>query len=311
MAEETVTGETQEVPIGEANMAEYKKARAEGKEVVEREAAPPAEELEATEGDKGEDGKPKPKTQKSGVQARIDRLVKQQALAEERATAAEKRAAEAEAKLTAPKEGTVQKTEQAPEGEPQRENFQTEAEYVRALTRWEVKQELKAEREAEDRAAAAADAREAVSAYNRKAIEAQAQHDDWNEVFKQDINIPTIVGDAIIHTIKNGPEVAYYLGKHPEICQEMINVGHPLEAVTMAIKISEQLEKEQPEETDEEREDRERIEAEEAEATKVAARRRAPAPIKPVSGGSSRSTIPLDKASFSDYKKLRSQGRVR
>jgi len=39
MAEETATVETQEVPLGEASMAEFKKARAEGKEVVTREVA--------------------------------------------------------------------------------------------------------------------------------------------------------------------------------------------------------------------------------------------------------------------------------
>ncbi len=296
MAEETEV-QTQEVPLEESSMAEYKKARTDGKETATRETI--VEEKTAPE------EKEKPKA-KGGFQARIDRLIKQQASTEERASAAEKRAAELEAKLSG--NGTA-RTEPAVEGEPQRDQFQTDAEYFRALTRWEVKQELKAERESEEKEAVAAQTKEAVSNYNKKAIEAQSRYEDWKETMSQDITIPQIVGDAIIHSLKNGPDVAYFLGKNPEICEEMLSV-HPLEAVAMAVKISESLENEQGQESDEEKAERERIEAEEAAKAAEKPARRAPAPIRPVSGGSSRSTIPLDKASFADYKKLRSQGRV-
>lgn len=293
MAEETQAVETQEIPLDQATQAEFKKARAEGKDVVTREAVPPEE---------NPAGEEKPKV-RGGFQAKIDRLIKQQASTEERAVAAERKAAELEAKLNG---NGAEKKETKADAEPVRENFQTEAEFIRALTRWEVKQEMKAEREAEEKEAQAAAAKEAISSYNKKAIEAQAAHEDWNEVFKQDINIPVIVGDAIVHTIKNGPEVAYFLGKNPEICEEMCAV-HPLEAVAMAVKISEQLEKNSGEEaeTEEEEEPEEKAAAEEEKPV-----RKAPAPIKPVSGGTTRSTIPLGKADFQTYKKLRAQGRV-
>src|SRR5579864_2628418 len=283
MAEE-VEIQTEEVPLDQASMEEFKKARAEGKDVVTREVV-------AAEKPEKEGEEPKPKA-KGGFQARIDRLIKQQAETERQLTEERRQRQELEAKANG---NPVPKTEQKADEEPKREAFDSEAAYLRALTRWEVKQEMKAEREAEEKEAQAAAEKEAITSYNRKAIEAQSRYEDWKEVFSQDINIPTIVGDAVIHTIKNGPDVAYYLGKHPEICEEMLSV-HPLEAVAMAVKISEQLDREEPKETEEE----ETETPKEEEKVAVETKRKPPAPIKPVSGGTTRSTIPLDKTSFAD-----------
>jgi len=297
MAEETATVETKEVPLAESTMAEFKKARNDGKEVATRETITEKEpEKQATE--------EKPKA-KGGFQARIDRLIKQQAETERQLTEERRQREELQAKVSGK---DVPKTEQKADAEPKREDFQTEVEYVRALTSWEVKQNMKAAKEAEEKEATAAANKEAIQSYNKRAIEAQSKYEDWKEVMAQDIAIPTIVGDAIIHTIKNGPDVAYFLGTHPEICEEMVSV-HPLEAVAMAVKISERLEAEAGKETEESEETtEEEPEAKATEEEKPA--RKAPAPIKPVSSGTSRSTIPLAKVDYQTYKKLRAQGRV-
>ena len=86
----------------------------------------------------------------------------------------------------------------------------------------------------------------------------------------------------------------------------------PSRAVAEVWKISEKLAAGESEETAEEKSEREATESEEQEKAIKAAeiRKRPPAPIKPVSTGSSRSTIPIDKTDFQAYKKLRSQGRV-
>ena len=134
MADETVAVETQEVPLAESTMAEFKKARADGKEVATRETVTPKVE-------ESEETKEQKTRVRGGFQAKIDRLIKAQASLEEAKTAAEKKAAELEAKLNG--NGTdVQKVD----GEPKRDDFQTDSEYVKALTRWEVKQEVRAER---------------------------------------------------------------------------------------------------------------------------------------------------------------------
>ncbi len=293
MAEETEI-QTQEVPLEESSMAEYKKARTDGKETATRETI--VEEKTAPE------EKEKPKA-KGGFQARIDRLIKQQASTEERASAAEKRAAELEAKLSG--NGTA-RTEPAVEGEPQRDQFTSDAEYFRALTKWEVKQELKAERENEQKAAFQEQMKEASSAYNQRMIALEEADPEVKELMKQSIIIPKVIEGPMVFEMENGPDVAVFLARNPEICEELMGMK-PSRAVAEVWNISEKL---AAGETEEDEEQRERIEAEEAAKADKESKRKAPAPIRPVSGGSSRSTIPLDKASFADYKKLRSQGRV-
>ena len=300
MADEPVTIETQEVPLGEASMAEYKKAIKDGKETATRETitAKPEEAEEVKE--------QKPKV-KGGFQARIDRLIKQQASTEERAAAAEKKAAELEAKL---KGDGVTKTEQA-DGEPKRDAFQSDAEYLKAFTRWEVKQEMKAEREAEQKAAFEEQIKEARKNYNTRMIALQNENPELKELLAQDISVPPAIEAPILYEMDNGPEVTMFLAQNPEVCQELMEMP-PSRAIAEVWKISEKLAAGKTEETDEEKAEKEAIEAEEQEKAIKAAeiRKRPPAPIKPVSGGSSRSTIPLDKTDYQAYKKLRSQGRV-
>ena len=288
MSEETqVTVETEEIPLAEASMAEFKKARADGKETATRETV--VEEKPPVEA--------KPKI-KGGFQARIDRLIKQTASLEEAKTAAEKRAAEAEAKLNGNGNG---KTAGATD-EPQRDSFQTEAEYVRALTRWEVKQEIKAEREAQERQAVESQIKEARSKYNAKMIAIQAENEEYKELLEQDIKIPSSIEGPITLEMENGPEVAIFLAQNPEICQELLEMTSS-RAIAEVWKISEKLEAAADKEGSEEEE-------EVASAEPEKPTRKAPAPIKPISSGTSRSTIPLDSADFSTYKKLRAQGRV-
>jgi hypothetical protein len=299
MAEETavaIATETTEVPIGEVSMQEFKKARAEGKDTVEREA--PTEEKKA-----GED---KPKA-RGGFQAKIDRLIKQTATLEEQLATERREKEELKAKGGS---AAVTKTEQSADGEPQRENFTTEAEYIRAITRWEVKQELKAEREAEEKKTYEAQVNEARSKYNSRMIALQAENEDYKELMSQDIKIPTVLETPITLEMDNGPEVAIYLAQNPEFCEELLKMT-PSKAIAEAWKISEKLAAGKSDEGETEEEEEEEDEPEEIKV-EVAAKpkAKAPAPIRPVSGGTSRSTVPLGQADFQAYKKLRAQGRV-
>jgi hypothetical protein len=299
--------EVKEIPLDQASMADYKKARAEGKEVIEKQTAV-ADDVEEVVDDKeatAKDGEQEEQKKKGGgFQKRIERLSKSVSTLEEQLAAEKKRSQELEARTNGKVE---EKVAPKADAEPKREDFNTEVEYVKAITRWEVKQELKEQREEEERGAAAARQKESIDNYNKSAIEASSRYDDWKEVMAQDTPLPSIVGDAIVHTIKNGPDVAYYLGKHPEICEEMLNV-HPLEAVAMAVKISEQLASEKGDagdKSDEKAEDDlESKEAKEKPATK------APAPIRPVGNGSNKTSLPLDRLSMREYKKARESGRV-
>lgn len=294
MAEETQVVETQEIPLDQVtDMREYKKAREEGKETVTKEA--PAEKKEES---KSED---KPKA-KGGFQARIDRLVKQAATLEEQL------AVERKARAEESKTKEVPKTEQATTGEPQRDEFQSDMDYYRALTRWEVKQEMKSEKEAEAKEAAAAATKEKYKSYNQRMIALQAENEEYKELMNQDISIPTVLETPLTLEMENGADVVIYLAKNPELCEQMLKMP-PSKAIAEAWKISEKLARgkdEADEETEEKEEEQEEKEAVEEEKPK----KKAPAPIKPISGGASRSTVSLDKSDFQAYKKLRAQGRA-
>lgn len=296
--EQVVAPETTEIPLDQiTDMREYKKARTEGKESVTKVAEPVTEEVK----DEAKEEKPK---HKGGWQARIDRLIKQTAALEEQLATERKEKEELRSKGGP----AVPKTEQVQDGEPVRDNFTDDAAYWRALVRWEAKQELKAEREAEAKHKEQTEKAEADKAYNSKMIELQAKNEEYVELMKQDIKVPTAIEIPVKYEMPNGPEVAIYLAQHPELCEKMVDAP-PSKAIAMAWDVSRKLagEKISLDDAEPEEEAEEVEEPEEKPEPKL--KTKAPAPIKPISGGKTQSTVPLDKTDFATYKKLRAQGR--
>lgn len=287
--------ETTEIPLDQVtDMREFKKARAEGKDSVTVEVEKPAEET------KEEVKEEKPK-HKGGWQARIDRLIKQTSALEQEKADLAKKVADYEAK-------TVTKTEQPKDGEPVRKDFADDAAYWRALVRWEAAQVIETKAKDQMDKQAKEEKTAADRAYNEKMIELQASNEEYVELMKQDIKIPAAIESPIKYEMENGPAVALYLAQHPELCEKMV-AAPPSKAIAMAWDVSRKLagekisldEEEEPEVTEEEPEEEEKPEPK--------LRTKAPAPIRPVSSGKTQSTVPLGKASFQDYKKLRAAGR--
>lgn len=291
--------EVKETPIGEASLQDYKKARAEGRETV------------AASDASAEDKKEEPQKPKStgGFQKKIDRLTKHNFTIEEELSKARQ---ELET-LRSNSNGNGKKSEEAApksDEEPKRESFQSDNEYVRALTRWEVRQELREQAEADARRDVDEREKMLAKSYNERAAEARSRYDDWDKVVTQEVEIPIAVGRAIL-LMNNGPDVAYLLGSDPELRAELLKLD-PIEAVGRAWEISKEMsgkKKEGDEETVDEDQGDEEIEAEEKPVPTTA---KLAAPIKPVGTGSTRSTVPLDKIkNFQDYKKARAAGRTR
>src|SRR5437879_5678883 len=142
--------EVKEIELGTVqSMADYNKARDEGKSVIEIpiKAAEEIEEKPAeTTEEKQEVTDDKPKG-KGGFQKRIDKLIRENAEARERAEKAELRAKELEAKG-----GKAEPEKVAPKADarPVEDDFKTMGEYIEALTDWKLQQTLKAQSEAEE-----------------------------------------------------------------------------------------------------------------------------------------------------------------
>ena len=168
------------------------------------------------------------------------------------------------------------------EGEPQIENFDTEEEYLEAVTDWKVDQKfaereatLQAEWEEKDRAGQEAVAQGRQEAFRTELEEGVKKFEDFETVI-EDLNI---TGDMIhiLESLPNIPEVVYKLGNSPDTVAEL--VGMPFLQVAYKMKtMSNDLAKKK--------------------STK------APAPVRPVSttGGAIKSLESMSMREYSAYR---------
>jgi hypothetical protein len=290
--------EVKEVQLDDENLSQedYKKARAEGKTVVEQPVEKPIEELEKEieQEEEPEAAEEKPKVS-GGFQKRIQRLTKEKAAAEEKAADLEKRLQALESK---------EKAAPTSNEEPKTDDFKTYEEYLKAFARWEVKQELKAEREAAQKASDEAQASEIWEAHNDRVIAAKAKYEDYDDV----VNVPTpwtlenptpqerASAEAFRIAVledDNSAEILYHYGSHPEEFEKLGELT-PAQVVKAIARLSDKIVPAKEEKAEEKHEK---------------PKSKAPTPIRPVSGGSSKSSVPLSETeTMAEYKKRRAAG---
>jgi hypothetical protein len=140
-------------------------------------------------------------------------------------------------------------------------------------------------------------ANEVLTTYNDRVEEFKATHEDFADVVGKNIEIPQGVQMAILE-MENGPEVAYFLGLHPEVCRDLLKMSQP-KAILEIAKMSARLE--EPAKKDE---------GQNQEGNKSGPDRnpvvsRAPAPIKPLTGHAVKSTVSLDQLDYAEYRRIR------
>lgn len=277
MAEETAVVE---VPLGEQTLKEYRENRNKAPEVKADDVEVVEEKEEETE-----DGE-QPAKGRGGFQKKIDRLIKQVSAANEELVKERKAREELESKHKEPKKEAAA----SEDAEPQQNQGETDRDYLKRLTRWEVKQEIKAQADADAKHDAEQRVQKIRDNYNEQVVEAKSRIDDWEEVVSQGITIPSPVGHAIMR-MTNGPDVAYHLGKHPEIAEQLVEMDE-LEAIGEIWKISRELSPIDLKAQSEKKEERQT--------------RKPPTPIKPVGiSGTQTSTKPIDKMTTAEYRKAR------
>ena len=170
---------------------------------TELEAEPATNDEPDAPGDETPEPEPKP----SGFEKRISKLTYQ-------AREAERQAAywrgQAEAKGGgAPQQGAAQP--EATDGPPKQESFETYDEYLRALTRHEIRTEMAQERQKLTRDL---EGRELQGGFEKRVEAVRAKHEDFDEVaFANDHQVSPTMRDAIMNT-QDGAEIAYWLGQH-------------------------------------------------------------------------------------------------
>lgn len=134
--------------------------------------------------------------------------------------------------------------------------------------------------------------------YQEKVDAFKAEHDDWDEVVGQELDIPPILGPAV-KKFDNGPEIVYYLGKNPQVLKKL-NELEPLMIVAELGKLAVRLEKAAPQQA---------VGAAAGADRAPVVSSKAPPPIKALGGNSIRSTVDLNdpNITYEEYRRIRDQ----
>jgi hypothetical protein len=289
----------QEVSSKESEAGEREPAETGIKPGAEPEPAQP-QKTEADTRDKG----------KGGFTKRIDILTKRNAILEERLTSLADQHEElmAELRRSPPRTADKATTLAAPATEaatlpskPTPDQFlstgKTYEDYLEALTEWKMQvRDIQAEekRTAESRKAEEVRTAETFADHNRRMNEASERYEDFDEVMARKTPIPRGVGLAIIE-LENGPDIAYYLGKNPDICEELMGMSElsaiaEIGAISASLTVSNTNGGESK-----------------TQAGKAPVSSSAPAPIKPGGGASTKSSVPLDEVDYPTYRRVRAE----
>lgn len=123
----------------------------------------------------------------------------------------------------------------ADDGRPSRANYQDDEKFIEDLTAWKADQlitEKLSKRDAETRQERQAHEMSSLASEFTKRAEALAEkYPDFDEVVGDD-DLPITAGMArAIARTENGPEVAYYLGKNPNVALKLSQM-HPIDAAS-------------------------------------------------------------------------------
>ena len=173
-------------------------------------------------------------------------------------------------------------TFEQPAGPPQRENFDSYESYLEAKADYQVAEKLKEVETRAERARQEQAIREREESWQQRQKQAAKRYEDFAEVtMADDLTITPIMAEAIKDS-DMGPDVAYYLGKNPDLAEKIARMN-PAAQVREIGKIEARL-----------------------EVNKEPARRpsKAPAPIEPVTG-SKGSTVDPGQMSQAEYEAMR------
>jgi len=263
---------SEETPVVAAEPEDEKEVK-EVPETTETEAKPEGDKPEEKKEEDKEEEQPDPKKEE---EARAERKVKNQQRAWERLIE-EKARLKAENDLY--RRQLEQQQQAKPSGRPARDKFESDEDYVSALTDWTVEQRLG---NVKEELAKSQGSNKIQADWVGKITKARNEYPDYDTVLEDASDVP--VGPELAEELMSsdlGADVTYYLAKHSDEMQKL----NGLDRVSIAKYIG-RLE--------------ERIERERSSKTKVAVSK-APAPIKPASPSSTPSIKSLEDMSMKEY----------
>lgn len=266
-----------------AEVQETKKAKASDETPETSDTSDEVEAKAETESDEEHD-----QPARKGFKKRIDKLTKRAAEAEREREYWRQEALKAQAIREAKSEET--KPEAKAEGMPQPDDFESHADYVRAVAKWEIKQELKAEKEQAQKAEIQKEFSSKRERFAKQSEEIAKAESDFEEVMDGVEGIPMSPAlQSIFLESDQGARLAYELARNPDEFRR-VNSLSPLAAAREIGKIEARLARE----------------SEAKKETKETKTTKAPMPITPV-GAKSTGAVhkPFEEMSFEEYKRYR------
>lgn len=310
MTNENQPSQTQETPnqnqvneIDNMSFSDYEKMRkgihveakakpepvkTEQKKATESETVETDESEDESENDSDESVKDKPK-KKGGFQKRIDKLNAQKAAALQEAEYWKSLASKKDAGETKQDKAESLKAD----GEPSPDDFETHSEYVKALTKWEIKQEKLASEEETKKSSLAKEFEEKRKSHFEREKSFSEKTEDYKEVIVELMESNpkvSVTFENLLIESDHGPEILYLLAKDPEEF-ERINSLSPLAIAREFGKLEAKISS--------------KPSPEKQEIKKIT---KAPKPIEPVgnaSTGSIKKSIDDPDLPFSDYERMR------
>lgn len=188
---------------------------------------------------------------------------------------------------------------------PVREDFDSQEEFVEALTDWKVEQKLSTDKkDVVEKKAEPSPRSEDVTVFEKIAEAGKAKYSDFKEVaLTDDLDISASMAEAI--SLSSAPEdILYFLGTNPDISAD-ISVMSPAKAVMEIVKLERQILQSNDEAAKKKNSDSELVEEKESvPAKKVTS---APKPITPVKADGVTEKDPL-KMSPKEYRAWRESG---
>jgi hypothetical protein len=175
--------------------------------------------------------------------------------------------------------------------EPSEEDFETYSDYNKALIKWNIQNELHQEqagrRESLARDQAQRAQAELVAAHRARIDEFKSEHEDFEAVIRgpHGAQLTKPMEDTIVNS-ELGPALMYHLTQNPEEANRIARL-HPMMAVKEMGKLEARLET-----------------APTGPVSSADPVTKAPRPIKPVGGGATASTVPLDDMPYQDYRRI-------
>lgn len=283
--EKPKTEGTQSAPVDATVQKHSPESEPEEKEAKDESLDESESDEDAEESTESEKDKPK---KKGGFQRRIDKLNSRAAAEKARADALEARLAELE-KAGKSKRDPEPKAAAA-EGEPQPEDFDTHAAYVKAQARWEAKQLLKEERQEAEKIRFESDQQKVLKAHAERVKSFSEKTEDFADVLESvdDIPVSAAVREVILES-EHGPALMYELAKNRDEYARICELSDRAAARELG-KIEAKIEA--------------RASQEKKPEPKIT---KAPKPIGPIGGGKGTVAKSIDdpNLSFSDYERMR------